>query len=75
MNMAASRASLPCYDILEAIVGDVRTLGEPVDTPVVAREDGSWLINGDTPVEDIKKILSVDSFPGEDRGITALLPG
>ena len=31
------------------------------------REDGSWLINGDIPVEDIKKILSVDSFPGEDK--------
>lgn len=56
------------HDILEAIVGNVRTLGEPVDTPVVVREDGSWLINGDTPVEDIKKILSVDSFPGEDQG-------
>ena len=56
------------HDILEAIVGDVRTLGEPVDTPVVVREDGSWLINGDTPVEDIKKILSVDTFPGEEQG-------
>ena len=56
------------HDILEAIVGNVRTLGEPVDTPVVEREDGSWLINGDTPVEDIKKILSVDSFPEEEQG-------
>lgn len=56
------------HDILEAIVGNVRTLGEPVDTPIVAREDGSWLINGDTPVEDIKKILMVSSFPGEDQG-------
>jgi len=56
------------HDILEAIVGNVRTLGEPVDTPIVAREDGSWLINGDTPVEDIKKILMVDSFPGLDQG-------
>jgi putative hemolysin len=56
------------HDILEAIVGDVRTLGEPVDTPVVVREDGSWLIDGDTPIEDIKKILSVDSFPEEEQG-------
>jgi putative hemolysin len=56
------------HDILEAIVGNVRTLGEPVDTPVVVREDGSWLINGDTPVEDIKKILPVDTFPGEEQG-------
>ena len=56
------------HDILEAIVGDVRTLGEPVDTPVVVREDGSWLINGDTPVEDLRKFLIVDSFPEEEQG-------
>jgi putative hemolysin len=62
------RGVITLHDILEAIVGDVRTLGEPVDTPVVVREDGSWLIDGNTPVEDIKKILSVDSFPGEDKG-------
>ncbi len=56
------------HDILEAIVGDVRTAGEPVETPVVVREDGSWLIDGSTPVEDIKEILSVDAFPGEEEG-------
>ena len=55
------------HDILEAIVGDVRTLGEPVDSPVVVREDGSWLINGDTPVGDIRNILSVESFPAEEE--------
>jgi putative hemolysin len=56
------------HDILEAIVGNVHTLGEPVDIPVVVREDGSWLINGDTPIEDIRKILSVDTFPEESQG-------
>lgn len=55
------------HDILEAIVGDVRTHGEPADTPVVLREDGSWLINGDIPVAELKTILSVKSFPGEDE--------
>ena len=56
------------HDILEAIISNVRTLGEPVDTQIVVREDGSWLINGNTPVDNIKKILSVDSFPGEEHG-------
>jgi len=56
------------HDILESIVGNVHTFGEPVDIPIVVREDGSWLINGDTPIEDIKKILSVDTFPEEDEG-------
>ena len=56
------------HDILEAIVGDVRTAGEPVETPVVVREDGSWLIDGSTPVEDLKDILSVEAFPVEEEG-------
>ena len=62
------RGIISLHDILEAIVGDVRTLGEPVDTPVVVREDGSWLINGDTPIEDLRDVLSVDSFPEEELG-------
>jgi putative hemolysin len=56
------------HDILESIVGNVHTFGEPVDIPIVVREDGSWLINGDTPIEDIKKTLSVDTFPEEEQG-------
>ncbi len=56
------------HDILESIVGNVHTLGEPVDIPIVVREDGSWLINGDTPIEDVRNVLSVDSFPGEEQG-------
>ena len=56
------------HDILEAIVGDVRSLGEPVETPIVVREDGSWLIDGDTPVGKLKEVLSVTSFPGEEEG-------
>ncbi len=56
------------HDILEAIVGDIRTLGEPVDTAVVEREDGSWLINGDTPIEEVRNIVSIDSLPAEHKG-------
>jgi putative hemolysin len=62
------RGIISLHDILEAIVGNVRTFGEPVDIPIVVREDGSWLINGDTPIVDIKDVLSVDSFPGEEQG-------
>ncbi|WP_243684207.1 transporter associated domain-containing protein [Methanosarcina barkeri] len=56
------------HDILEAIVGEVRSLGEPVETQISVREDGSWLIDGDTPIEKLKDVLSVDSFPGEELG-------
>ncbi|WP_370574263.1 hemolysin family protein [Methanomethylovorans sp.] len=63
------------HDILEAIVGDVRSLGEPVETPVVVREDGSWLIDGDTATEKLKDVLSVDSFPEEEEGYYRTIAG
>lgn len=63
------------HDILEAIVGDVRSLGEPAETPVVLREDGSWLIDGDTPIEKIKDALSIDSFPQEEQEYYRTLAG
>ncbi|WP_269849219.1 CBS domain-containing protein [Methanosarcina horonobensis] len=34
------------HDILEAIVGDVHSLGEPVEAQVVSLEDGSCLLTG-----------------------------
>ncbi|WP_292465822.1 hemolysin family protein [Methanolobus sp.] len=63
------------HDILEAIVGDVRSLGEPIEMPVVLREDGSWLIEGDTPIEKLKDILSIDYFPQEELGYYRTIAG
>jgi putative hemolysin len=63
------------HDIMEAIVGDVHSLGEPVEMQVVVREDGSWLVDGDTPVEKLKEVLSVDSFLGEENGYYRTVAG
>ncbi|MDQ1275049.1 MAG: magnesium and cobalt exporter, family [Euryarchaeota archaeon] len=63
------------HDVLEAIVGDVRSLGEPVEEQITTLEDGSWLIDGDTPIEKLKDALSVDYFPGEDQGYYRTIAG
>jgi len=63
------------HDILEAIVGEIRSLGEPEEVQVKVREDGSWLIDGDTPIEKLKDVLSVDSFPGEELGYYRTIAG
>jgi len=63
------------HDILEAIVGDVRSLGEPVETQIVVREDGSWLVDGDTLIEKLKDVLSVNYFPGEEKGYYRTVAG
>ncbi len=63
------------HDILEAIVGDVRSLGESEEEQITVLENGSWLIDGDTPVNKLKYVLSVDSFPGEEQGYYLTIAG
>ncbi|WP_406661699.1 hemolysin family protein [Methanolobus sp. ZRKC3] len=63
-------------DVLEAIVGDVKSLGEPMEMPkIVMQKDGSWLIDGDTPIEKVKETLSLDSFPEEEDGYYYTISG
>jgi putative hemolysin len=35
---------------------------------VVKREDGSWLIDGLTPIDDVKDVIGVHHLPEEDSG-------
>ncbi len=53
-------------DVLEAIVGDIPTLEDPISEPdVVEREDGSYLINGMLSIEELKDLLKLEALPNE----------
>ncbi len=52
-------------DMMEAIVGDIPTLEEIAEPPIVRREDGSYLVEGYLDVEDLKELLDVDVLPDE----------
>lgn len=54
-------------DVLEALVGDLPG-GAPAEQDVVQRADGSWLIDGALPVEDLKELLKIDALPDENSG-------
>lgn len=54
-------------DILEAITGDIPEIGEDNDSKPVKREDGSWLIDGMTPVDEVEALLGLKNMRnGED---------
>lgn len=54
-------------DILEAIVGDIPAIGDPINEPdVVVREDGSYLLNGTLSTAELKDLLNLDSLPEEE---------
>jgi putative hemolysin len=46
-------------DILEAIVGDFRTDEGPAEPEAVQREDGSWLIAGSMPADEMAERLAI----------------
>jgi putative hemolysin len=57
-------------DILEAIVGEFRTDEGPIEPDAVQRDDGSWLISGSMPVDEMADQLSI-ALPQERNYHTA----
>jgi putative hemolysin len=62
-------------DILDSLVGDLPTPGDMTEPDVVQRTDGSLLLNGSLPVDELKEVLDVDMLPGEGAFGYATLGG
>ena len=54
-------------DILEALVGDLPDK-VPREERIARRSDGSFLVDGSLPVEDLKTLLHVNELPGHGTG-------
>lgn len=52
-------------DLLEEIVGDVPEVGDPADPEAIQREDGTWLIDGMFPIDELKEMFDIDMLPEE----------
>jgi putative hemolysin len=63
------------HDILEAVVGDLPSPGDKPEPHATEREDGSWLVDGTTPVFEFKELLDIRDLPGEDDGGFTTLGG
>lgn len=56
-------------DIVGALMGKILYATE--DDQIVRRDDGSWLVDGLTPLVDLKKALDLETLPAEDYVDTA----
>ncbi len=54
-------------DLLEAITGELKPRTQ-VDAWATQREDGSWLLDGLMPINELKARLGLDDLPDEDKG-------
>lgn len=62
-------------DLLEAITGELVQTTLPQAAWAVQRDDGSWLLDGMMPVQELKSRLGLDELPEEARGLYNTLAG
>lgn len=61
-------------DLLEAITGELQP-GAATEAWATPRGDGSWLLDGLMPVDELKNRLDIDELPEEERGRYNTLAG
>lgn len=52
------------YDVMSQLVEGI--VSDDAQGLIVTRDANSWLVDGMTPVEDLKKLLEIETFPGEE---------
>jgi len=62
-------------DILEDIAGAFPTSGQALDPLIVPRSDGSKLIDGLLPIDELKELYKLKDLPGEEHGRYQTLGG
>jgi putative hemolysin len=46
-------------DVIEAIAGDLPERGEDAETHIVRRADGSWLVDGTVPTDEVEIVTGI----------------
>ncbi len=62
-------------DLLEAITGELVQTNAEDEAWAVQRDDGSWLLDGMMPVQELKSRLNIKTLPQEDEAIYNTLAG
>jgi putative hemolysin len=63
------------HDVLESIVGDVPSTSILPETQIVQRKDGSWLVDGMLPIDELKAQFDMETLPEEEKGTYRTLGG
>jgi len=53
-------------DILESIIGEMTQEDDKTAPEITRREDGSWLVDGSLPVDELKELLELRSLQHEE---------
>jgi len=63
-------------NVMGILVGDVATVEDELQPEIVQREDGSWLVDGNIPIERFREAMKLDhKLPGEGMQAYRTLAG
>jgi putative hemolysin len=63
------------HDVLESIVGGVPSTSILPEIQIIQRKDGSWLVDGMLPIDELKEHFHLDTLPDEEKGSYRTLGG
>ena len=55
------------FDVLESIVGEIPSADDTTESEIIIREDGSYLLDGLLPIDELKELLDIDELPEEEK--------
>jgi putative hemolysin len=59
---------LTLHDILQSLVGDIGAPGEEGGAAVVRRADGSWIVEGMLPIDEVMDLTGLRDLAGAESG-------
>src|SRR5262249_7932239 len=62
-------------DLLEALVGDLPEPGQAEEPAVTQRADGSWLVDGMLPIDQLKDAVGMVRLPDEEEATYQTVAG
>ena len=62
-------------DLLTALVGELPARGGTAEPAAQRRDDGSWLVDGTAPLDEVRELLPLPRHPAEERAAFATLAG
>ncbi|MCB9343590.1 MAG: HlyC/CorC family transporter [Lewinellaceae bacterium] len=68
----STQGIITLHDLTENIFGTLPDLDDTEEPSIVAREDGSYLVDGMIPIDELKETINVNEFDQEDSDYSTL---
>ncbi|MDX2134461.1 MAG: hemolysin family protein [Saprospiraceae bacterium] len=68
----STQGIITLHDLTENIFGALPDMDDTEEPNIVTREDGTWLVEGTTPIDELRDIVSIKEFDDPDADYSTL---